>query len=88
MNDILGHPIVKGATVLTGDYGQSNMVQITTVDKVTKSRVLVTISNGSFNYRRQEYVPSKIQVTREPHQVLIVAQQLRYNKRKYPENLI
>ena len=46
MNDVLGHPIVKGATVLTGDYRQSNMVQITTVDKVTKSRVLVTISNG------------------------------------------
>jgi len=88
MNDVLGHPIVAGSTVLTGAYWSPTMDQITTVEKVTKTKVYLSVPGMKYNSLTGRYINTTIRVGRHPHQLVVVDKQLKYNKKTYPENLL
>lgn len=88
MIDVLGHPIRKGDTVLTGYYCSPGMDITAKVDKVTKKAVYVNLKIGTYDYstRKTEYKTRSIR--RQPYQVVVVDKQLAHNKKNFPENLI
>jgi len=92
MLDVLGHPIQAGMTVLTNHYYSPSMGAITTVDKVTKKAVYVTIHChwGYWDKVNKAYVRQngKKQMRRRPDQVIVIDKQLNHNRKKYPENML
>ena len=92
MIDILGHPIGAGMTVLTNKYYSSSMGEITTVDRVTKKAVIVTIHAYDWYYdevlKRGITTPYKKQIRKRPDQIIVIDKQLNHNQKNYPENMI
>jgi hypothetical protein len=79
MIDILGHPVAKGDTILTNEYGSPTMSVIAIVEKVAKKSCIL--------YMHVPVVGAKY-MRKLPHQVVVVNQQLAYNKKHFPENAI
>ena len=88
MIDVLGHPIRKGDTVLTGAYWSAGMNETTVVTKVTKKAVYVRLKAYRFDYQQDKYVDTVKEVRRQPYQVVVITQQLKHNQKHYPENLL
>jgi hypothetical protein len=90
--DALGHPINVGDTVFTHEYGGPSYRLITKVTKVTKKAVYVNVKRFEREYnenkKQYEYVCKDVSVRRRPDQFLVVNEQLKYNQKKYPENLL
>ena len=88
MNDVLGHPIVVGATVLTGSYGSPTMDKVTTVKKVTRTKVHVSVPTLYFDRPTHSILSTNKHVARNPYQVVVVTNQIKHNRKTYPENLL
>lgn len=92
MIDILGHPIEAGMTVLTNKYYSATMGEITTVDRVTKKAVIVTIQAYDWYYdevlKRGITKPYRKQIRKRPDQIIVIDKQLDHNQTNYPENMI
>ena len=92
MIDILGHPIEPGLTVLTNKYYSASLGQVTTVDRVTKTAVIVKIKalwytwdpKTSKNIRHEGFKT----IRKRPHQILVIDKQLNFNRKEYPENML
>lgn len=95
LKDRLGRPYKVGDTVLTNYHQSATMGQIAKIVKVNESTITL-----AFNYRiwRANYSPEgkylgtkavdRTTIRRYPHQVIVVTEQLAYNKSTYPEYLI
>ena len=88
MKDVLGHPIKKGCTVLTNYYSSPEMGVITTIEDVFKKTAAVTIPVRVWDYKNKTSKVEYKRLRKEPHQLIVVDQQLEYNKQNYPENLL
>ena len=90
--DALGHPINVGDIVSTHSYGCAAYRTITKVTKVTKKAVYVNVKKYARVYnetkKQYEYILKEEPVRRRPDQFLVVNAQLKYNQKKYPENLL
>lgn len=88
MKDVLGHPIEKGCTVLTNYYNSPEMCIITTVKSVFNKTAAVIVPVTTWNYKNKTSKVEHKRILREPHQLIVVDQQLEYNRQNYPENLL
>ena len=90
--DALGHPIRVGDTVFTHSHGSTSYRLITKVTKVTEKAVYVNVKKYARVYneikKQYEYMFIEAPVRRRPDQFLVVNEQLKYNQKKYPENLL
>jgi hypothetical protein len=86
MIDVLGHPIIKGAKVLTSHYSSPNMNYVTTVKKVNKKTVVVKLPVLRWNNFSWE--SDWRDVKRTPDKVVVITNQLAYNKKQYPEYIL
>lgn len=90
--DILGHPIEPGVTVLTNRYQSSSMGEITTVDRITKKAVIVTINATWYSWdsvtRKYTRHSGRKTIRKRPGQVIVIDKQLKHNQKEYPENMI
>jgi hypothetical protein len=92
--DRLGKPIQVGDTVVTKPYGSPGFYLTTKVLKVNRSRVVVASNhriwrklykpNGSWEW----YVIEQTTLSRYPSDMIVVTEQLAYNKSTYPELLL
>ena len=92
--DRLGRPIQVGDTVVTKSYGSPGFYLTTKVLKVNRSRVVVESSHriwrklhkpdGSWEWNHI----TQTQLTRYPWEMIVVTEQLAYNKTTYPELLL
>lgn len=87
MIDRLGHPIEVGVTVLTNGYYTSSMEVITTVKRITPKAIIVDVVLPAWVQRYNGGITTK-EMRKQPHQILVIEQQLAYNQREYPENMI
>ena len=96
--DMLNRPLKVGDTVLVKDYGTTNYTQAT-VDKVARKNIYVklgytewtTIPDSSvyWGYRwKSTFIPNGKRMPRNPKEVIVINEQLSYNKENWPENFI
>ena len=89
--DRLGRPIQVGDTVVTKPYGSSGFYLTTKVLKINRSRVVVESNHKVWrkNYKTDNnYEWNRItqtQLYRYPREIIVVTEQLAYNKSTYPE---
>lgn len=87
--DMLNRPIAVGDTVLVKDYCSTSYV-MATIDKIARVNVYVTFSNKYqwiWNAETQRYASYKgdKRMARNPTEVIVVNEQLAYNKNTWPE---
>jgi hypothetical protein len=92
--DRLGRPIQVGDTVVTKPFGSPGFYLTTKVLKINRSRVVVASNhriwrklhkpNGSWDW----LITKKDTLTRYPREMIVVTEQLTYNKSTYPELLL
>jgi hypothetical protein len=92
--DLLGRPINVGDTVITKPYGSPGFYLTTKVLKLNRSRVVVTSNhriwrklhkpNGSWDWN----ITEQTTLSRYPREMIVVTEQLAYNKSTYPELLL
>jgi hypothetical protein len=92
--DRLGRPINVGDTVVTKPFGSPGFYLTTKVLKVNRSRVIVASyhriwkrkynPDGSWDWD----ITEQTTLTRYPREMIVVTEQLAYNKSTYPELLL
>lgn len=87
MIDILGHPIRKGDTVLTNGYWTTQL-ELQVVEKVTKKAVYVSVLATMWDSTQKRRTTEPKSMRRKPSQVVVVNQQIKYNTKTYPENML
>lgn len=88
MNDVLGHPIKVGDTILTQGYWCMTMNTVTTVKKVGKTRVRIEIMCTWWDWGERKQVSGMKTLYRRPHQMIVINKQLDHNRKHYPENMV
>lgn len=88
MIDVLGHPIEKGAKVLTSRYWCINKTIVTTVVKVNKVTATVKVPHEYYDHKEKRPVTVHVLVNRYPSQMVVVNAQVDHNATNYPENTI
>jgi hypothetical protein len=92
--DRLGRPIQVGDTVVTKPYGSSGFYLTTKVLKVNRTRIVVESNHKVWkkHYKTDTSYDWKhtaqTQLTRYPREIIVVTEQLAYNKSTYPELLL
>lgn len=87
LTDLLKRPIQVGDTVLTNYHLTAAFGEISTVRKVTSKAVYVEVENREWGNTPTGWRPlggTKL-IRRRPDQVLVINEQLAYNKQNYPE---
>jgi hypothetical protein len=80
--DKLGHPIEVGMLVLTNDYYDLTMSLLTTVKKITPRAIIIHVNK--YDHSTSSIIKNH-PMRRHPNQVIVVEQQLNYNKKEFPE---
>ena len=80
--DFLGHPIEAGMTVLTNGYYSSGNHMVTKVVKVTKKAVIIHVEK--YDWKERATIVGH-PIRRNPSQIIVIDQQLKYNKKTFPE---
>jgi hypothetical protein len=92
LKDQLGHPLEVGLTVLAAGYYQPNLNTITTVEKVTKTAIYVQLDCRQWERKEAGdgylLIAKTKSMRRRPDQVIVVQQQLKHNRKHYPELMI
>lgn len=80
--DFLGHPIQVGMTVLTNGYYSAGNHMVTKVVKVTKKAVIIHVEK--YDWKERTTIVGH-PIRRNPSQIIVIEQQLKYNKKTFPE---
>lgn len=86
--DMLGHPILKGSTVLTNGYQSTALDTIVKIEKVNKKTAVVSIPMPTYDYLRMELVYKNKRMLKQAYQLIVIDAQLAYNAEQYPEYLL
>ena len=89
MKDLLNRNINVGDTVLTKSYYSPTTDFLTTVLKVNKKsvRVQAPANAARYSYKERQTVPRET-LSRKSNEVIVVNEQLAYNKANFPENFV
>jgi hypothetical protein len=88
MIDAIGSPIEAGSTVLTGHYWSNTMNHVTKVVEVRKKYVYLMLDTITYDWKNRTRVTAKKLIRRQAHQVIVIDKQLKFNRKKYPENFL
>ena len=92
--DRLGRPIQVGDTVVTKPYGSPGFYLTTKVLKINRSRVVVASNHRIWRKLHKHdgswgcNITEQTTLTRYPSDLIVVTEQLAYNKSTYPELLL
>lgn len=91
MQDILGHTFNVGDKVLTNAYWQPGITELTTIEKINKKTVAVTVRANKYVRTKDgkwTYVKCNKRMLKRPAQLIVVTEQLEHNRKTYPENMV
>ena len=96
LKDALNRPIRVGDTILTGRYNSTILDYVTTVVKVTESRVYIKLDRKvrthKYDKTTKQWNTKTTEITkplaRYSHQVIVVNAQLEANRNDFPENFV
>lgn len=83
--DALGHPILKGSTVLTTGYCSSALDTIACIEKVNRKSAAVTINVKRWDSNTKQVVTEPKRILKKAYQLYVIDAQLEYNAEHYPE---
>ena len=89
--DRLRRPIKVGDTVVTKPYGSPGFYLVTTVLKVNRKSIIVASNhrtysgNYSYNGKWESKTTEHTSLKRSPNDVIVITEQLAYNKENFPE---
>jgi hypothetical protein len=92
--DRLGRPIQVGDTVVTKPYGSSGFYLTTKVLKVNRTRIVVESNHKVWKKHYKTAISydwkhtAQTRLYRYPREIIVVTEQLAYNKATYPELLL